>query len=142
MEAVPYSEPPWLNGHPSPYYNDSHREWQRFCRQYISENLTKYAMQWENEGAIPDDIYGTLITLLLVCHLSADPYEGRFSKDNMLIPNLPAPLPVEWLKRVGIEKIGPVSSLRSSANGRCRLRSITSAEVSVSYGCRLLTAKI
>ncbi len=57
MEALPFSEPPWLNGHPSPYYNDSHREWQHFCRQYISENLTKYAMQWENEGAIPDDIY-------------------------------------------------------------------------------------
>ena len=34
----------------------------------------------------------------------------------MLIPNLPAPLPVDWLRRVGVEKIGPVSSLRSLAN--------------------------
>jgi acyl-CoA dehydrogenase len=63
MEAIPFSEPPWLNGHPSPYYNDSHREWQGFCRGYISENLTKYAMQWENEGAIPDDIYGQSLML-------------------------------------------------------------------------------
>ena len=32
----------------------------------------------------------------------------------MLIPNLPAPLPVDWLRRVGIEKIGPVSSVPTS----------------------------
>ncbi len=50
------------------------------------------------------------------CDMLADLCEGRFSKDNMLIPNLPAPLPVDWLKRVGIEKIGPVSSLCNPAN--------------------------
>lgn len=61
MEAVPFSEPPWLNGHPSPYYNESHREWQRFCRQYISETLTKHAMQWENEGNIPEETYGRFL---------------------------------------------------------------------------------
>jgi hypothetical protein len=60
----------------------------------------------------------------------------------MLIPNLPAPLPVEWLKRVGIEKIGPVSLLRNSATVRYHLRSITFAEVNICYGYRLLTAKI
>ena len=32
----------------------------------------------------------------------------KFSRFNMLIPNLPAPLPVEWLEKVGITKIGPV----------------------------------
>jgi len=28
-----------------------------------------------------------------------------FAKHNMLIPNMPAPLPVEWLKRLGIHDI-------------------------------------
>ena len=32
----------------------------------------------------------------------------------MLIPNLAAPLPVEWLKSVGIEKIGPVRIMIAS----------------------------
>ena len=67
MEAIPFSEPPWLNGHPSPYYSDSHREWQNFCRKYISEHLTKYAMQWENEGAIPEGIYGGFLDALVNC---------------------------------------------------------------------------
>lgn len=25
----------------------------------------------------------------------------------MMVPNLPVPLPVEWLKKVGIERVGP-----------------------------------
>jgi acyl-CoA dehydrogenase len=89
-EPVPFSEPPWLSGHPSPYYNDSHRQWQKYCREFISDNLTKYAMRWENEGAIPEDTY------------------AKFAAANMLIPNLPAPLPVATLKQAGIHKIGPL----------------------------------
>ena len=89
-DPIPFSEPPWLSGHPSPYYNESHRQWQRHCREFITENLTKHAMQWENDGAVPPDTY------------------RKFAKANMLIPNLPAPLPVEYLKKVGIHKIGPL----------------------------------
>lgn len=47
-------------------------------------------MQWENEGSVPDGTY------------------EKFAAANMLIPNLPAPLPVEYLKKVGIHQIGPV----------------------------------
>ncbi len=89
-DHIPFSEAPWLSGSPSPYYNDSHKEWQRYCRDFITENLTKHAMQWENEGAVPEGTY------------------EKFSAANMLIPNLPAPLPVEYLKKVGIHQIGPV----------------------------------
>jgi acyl-CoA dehydrogenase len=87
---VPFLEPPWLAGHPSPYYNDSHKAWQRHCREFITENLTKHALQWENDGAMPEDVYQT------------------FSRANMLIPCLPSPLPLEHLRQVGIHQIGPV----------------------------------
>lgn len=30
---------------------------------------------------------------------------GEFAAGNMLVPNLPAPLPVEWLKKVGIHEM-------------------------------------
>jgi acyl-CoA dehydrogenase len=89
-EPIPYSEQPWQSGHPSPYYNESHKEWQRYCREFMTENLTQYAMQWENEGAVPEGTY------------------AKFAAANMLIPNLPAPLPVEYLKKCGIHKIGPL----------------------------------
>ncbi|KAK3718687.1 hypothetical protein LTR37_004904 [Vermiconidia calcicola] len=47
-------------------------------------------MQWENEGQVPEDTY------------------SKFAKANMLIPNLPAPLPKQALQAVGITTIGPL----------------------------------
>lgn len=84
---IPFSEPPYLCGLPSPYYSASHLSWQKKCRAFITENLTKYAMDWEREETVPE-------------HVFAD-----FSKANMLLPSLPAPLPVEILKKLGINDI-------------------------------------
>ncbi|KIW25573.1 uncharacterized protein PV07_08739 [Cladophialophora immunda] len=44
-------------------------------------------MEWEREEMVPDHLFQT------------------FHKHNMLTPNLPAPLPVEWLRRVGVYDI-------------------------------------
>ncbi|KAM0082248.1 hypothetical protein ACKRZS_005616 [Fusarium odoratissimum] len=84
---VPFSEPPWLNGLPSPYYNESHGKWQKACRDFISEHLAPHALQWETEGSVPVHVFET------------------FSKHHMLIPNLPAPLPIAMLKSLGITEL-------------------------------------
>lgn len=44
-------------------------------------------MDWEREETVPSHVFDT------------------FAKANMLIPSLPAPLPVEWLKKLGIGDI-------------------------------------
>jgi acyl-CoA dehydrogenase len=44
-------------------------------------------MDWEREETVPEHVFET------------------FAKHNMLIPNLPAPLPVAWLKKLGIHDI-------------------------------------
>ncbi|KAF1816797.1 short-chain specific acyl-CoA dehydrogenase mitochondrial precursor [Eremomyces bilateralis CBS 781.70] len=84
---IPFAEPPWLNGLPSPYYNESHRRWQKACRAFISEHLLKNAMEWEREETVPEHVF------------------GQFAEGLMLIPCLPAPLPVEWLKSLGIHEL-------------------------------------
>ena len=84
---IPFSEPPYLQGLPSPYYKPTHLKWQKACRAFVDEHLHAHAMEWEREETVPDHVFGI------------------FAKANMLIPNLPAPLPVEWLKRVGINDI-------------------------------------
>lgn len=84
---VPFAEPPYLNGLPSPYYTESHRKFQKACRAFIWEHLSQHAMNWENEGSVPPDVFDT------------------FNKYHMLLPNLPAPLPAEWLKKLGIHDI-------------------------------------
>lgn len=87
MVAVPFSDPPWLLGLPSPYYNDSHRAWQKACRAFMDEHVTPHALAWEDAGEVPESVFKT------------------FSKHNMLIPNLPAPLPVKLLHSLGIYDI-------------------------------------
>jgi acyl-CoA dehydrogenase len=84
---IPFSEPPWILGLPSPYYNESHRQWQKDCRAWLKERFTDHALEWEEEGTVPDHVF------------------KEFFSENMLIPYLPAPLPVQALKNVGIHKI-------------------------------------
>ena len=84
---VPFSEPPYLNGLPSPYYTPELRKWQKACRAFISEHLTPFAFEWEKEETVPEYLFET------------------FSKHNMLIPTLPSPLPVQQLKACGIHDI-------------------------------------
>lgn len=84
---VPFSEPPYLRGLPSPYITPAHREFQKRCRKFMWENLIQHAMEWEKLGTVPEHVFRT------------------FCKYNMLLPNMPAPLPVEWLKRLDIHDI-------------------------------------
>ncbi|KAL2825832.1 acyl-CoA dehydrogenase/oxidase [Aspergillus cavernicola] len=87
VSTVPFAEPPYLRGLPSPYYSDNHRRFQKACREFMYEHLLKNAMEWEKEGTVPEHVF------------------KDFCKNNMLLPNLPAPLPVAWLKRLGIHDI-------------------------------------
>jgi acyl-CoA dehydrogenase len=85
---IPFSEPPYLCGLPSPYYSDSHRAFQKRARTFIGENLIANALDWEREGTVPPHVFET------------------FAREGWLIPTLPAPLPVDWLKKLGIHKVG------------------------------------
>lgn len=44
-------------------------------------------MEWEREGTVPPHVFEV------------------FAKHNMLLPNLPSPLPVAWLKKLNIHDI-------------------------------------
>ncbi|KAF5518714.1 Acyl-CoA dehydrogenase apdG [Colletotrichum aenigma] len=84
MSRVPFADPPWLRGLPSPYFNDSHKRFQVACRRFIDENLNKDALEWETSEEVPSNVFKT------------------FADGNFLLPALPAPLPVEWLRKLGI----------------------------------------
>jgi len=87
MAPIPFSEPPWLCGLPSPYFTESHRKWQAAIRPFLQERLHHHAVEWEVAETIPEHVF------------------GEFAADNMLVPALPAPLPVEWLRRLGLGKL-------------------------------------
>lgn len=84
---IPFSEPPYLCGLPSPYYTLSHLRWQKACRAFLEEHFLPYAVDWERGETVPPHVFET------------------FAKHNMLIPNLPAALPIQWLKSLGIHDV-------------------------------------
>lgn len=84
---VPFAEPAYLAGLPSPYYSASHLRWQKAVRAFVEEHLFPNAFEWEDAGEVPPHVFET------------------FSKGGMLVPSLPAPLPVEWLKKVGMTEL-------------------------------------
>ncbi|PIA92954.1 putative acyl-CoA dehydrogenase 6 [Cercospora beticola] len=87
IDRTPFAEAPWLTGVPSPYYSESHKQWQRTCRAFISENLGDHGLQWMRDGKASFDMY------------------AKFAAAGMLIPSLPAPLPVERLKQLGVHEL-------------------------------------
>ncbi|GAW20498.1 hypothetical protein ANO14919_100040 [Xylariales sp. No.14919] len=84
---IPFSEPSWLTGLPSAHYTDSHRAFQRAVRPFVQEHLIDHALEWEKAESVPEHVF------------------GAFAAANMLLPALPAPLPVAWLKRLGIHAL-------------------------------------
>lgn len=84
---IPFSEPPYLAGLPSAIYAPSHLSWQKACRSFIEENFNQHALEWERQGFVPSEVF------------------EKFAVANMLIPSLPAPLPIDWLKKLGVHDI-------------------------------------
>ncbi|KAI1321672.1 putative acyl-CoA dehydrogenase [Xylariaceae sp. FL0255] len=84
---IPFSDPPYLMGLPSPIYRETHLKWQKAIRVFIQENLINQSIEWDKTETVPDHVFTT------------------FAKANMLIPALPAPLPAAWLKRLGIHEL-------------------------------------
>ncbi|KJX94586.1 acyl-CoA dehydrogenase like protein [Zymoseptoria brevis] len=87
LTQIPFSDPPYLLGFPSPFYEEKHLKFQKACRAWFEKHFLPNCMEWENAGTLPEDLF------------------DKFNKDNMLVPNLPAPLPVKELHAAGIKHI-------------------------------------
>jgi len=74
-------------GLPSAHFKDTHRNWQKAIRPFIQKNLIDHAIEWDKAETLPDHVFET------------------FAKANLLLAALPAPLPIEWLKRLGIHEL-------------------------------------
>jgi len=85
--SIPFAEPPWLTGTPSAYYTDSHRKWQKTCREFINANFTGQAIEWQKAGHVPDSVF------------------SKFAAAGFLIPLLPAPLPAKLLRECGFHEL-------------------------------------
>ncbi|EAQ83154.1 hypothetical protein CHGG_10972 [Chaetomium globosum CBS 148.51] len=84
---IPFSEPPYLLNLPTPYFTPSHLAWQRAIRPFLQTHLHTHAIAHETAGTLPPATF------------------TAFARAGMLLPALPAPLPVSWLHRLGIRTL-------------------------------------
>jgi len=49
---IPFSEPSWVSGSSSPYYNESHRKVRSYVRKFVEEEISPFAQEWEMKGGI------------------------------------------------------------------------------------------
>ncbi|KAG8163145.1 hypothetical protein KVR01_007623 [Diaporthe batatas] len=88
---LPFAEPAWARGCPSPYYGDSHRRLREAMRSWVEKNLSPNIQGWEKTASIPDWIY------------------EQAAKDGLLMPIAAGPsIPPEWKGKYPI--IGDVSA--------------------------------
>jgi len=50
---VPYAEPAWYRGVPTPYYQDKHVAFRAKVRAWVDENLKPYVDEWDEAGQCP-----------------------------------------------------------------------------------------
>ncbi|KAL0934382.1 acyl-dehydrogenase [Colletotrichum truncatum] len=50
---APWAEPAWFNALESPHYNDSHRRFQAYVRDFVDTHLLPHAQEWEAAGECP-----------------------------------------------------------------------------------------
>ncbi|KAJ5502790.1 acyl-CoA dehydrogenase [Penicillium fimorum] len=88
--TVPFAEPAWARGCPSPYYNDSHRRLRAAMRSWVDENLMPHTLELESSAVLPDSLY------------------EKAAKDGLIMPMASgARIPQEWRGKYPI--IGNVS---------------------------------
>ncbi|KAJ4169260.1 hypothetical protein NW754_001344 [Fusarium falciforme] len=77
--VLPYAEPAWARGYPSPYYNDSHRRLRAAMRSWVDENLMPHTLEWETSQVLPDWLW------------------EKAAKDGVIMPMAAgAAIPQEW----------------------------------------------
>ncbi|KAF2085640.1 acyl-CoA dehydrogenase-like protein [Saccharata proteae CBS 121410] len=55
---LPWAEPSWYNGRPTPYYNESHVRLRDAMRKWTQENISTDKLEdWETAGKVPNEMY-------------------------------------------------------------------------------------
>lgn len=90
LSKVPYAEPAWLvQGYHSPYYNDTHRKFQRVLRKYVEEVMLPDAQAVQDTATKPSKHVLDLLTRLNIHAMRLGPGEhlkGRILMDDAVKP--------------------------------------------------------
>mmetsp|Transcript_4237 Transcript_4237/g.11836 ORF Transcript_4237/g.11836 Transcript_4237/m.11836 type:complete len:414 (-) Transcript_4237:810-2051(-) len=50
---VPYAEPSWYRGNPTPYYQEKHVKWRKKVRDFVEKEMRPFASKWDESKSFP-----------------------------------------------------------------------------------------
>jgi alkylation response protein AidB-like acyl-CoA dehydrogenase len=50
---VPFAEPSWYRGNPTPYYQEKHVKWREKVRSFVDKELRPHAHKWDEAIGFP-----------------------------------------------------------------------------------------
>jgi len=53
LTSVPFAEPAWYRGVPTPYYNENHAAFRNKCREFIDTEIIPFCDDWDEAGGFP-----------------------------------------------------------------------------------------
>lgn len=51
--SIPYAEPGWYRGEPTPYYKEHHVKWRKVVRDFVEKEIQPFANKWDEEKSFP-----------------------------------------------------------------------------------------
>ncbi|KAL5333086.1 acyl-CoA dehydrogenase/oxidase [Aspergillus crustosus] len=69
--TIPYAEPPWARGLPSPYIRASHRQLQKAMRDWVETNIIPFVAEWEAPRSLPDGLYKACASAGILMRMAA-----------------------------------------------------------------------
>jgi alkylation response protein AidB-like acyl-CoA dehydrogenase len=50
---IPFAEPSWYRGNPTPYYEEKHVNWRKKVRAFVDKEMRPYANEWDESKTFP-----------------------------------------------------------------------------------------
>lgn len=52
-QDIPFAEPSWYLGNPTPYYEEKHAKWRKVVRDFVDKEIRPYANEWDEAQTFP-----------------------------------------------------------------------------------------
>lgn len=51
--SIPYAEPSWYRGEPTPFYKEKHVKWRKVVRDFVEKEIRPFATKWDEQKHFP-----------------------------------------------------------------------------------------
>jgi len=103
-ELVPYGDPLWYSGKPSPYYTRSHHAWRKHVRDFVEREIEGNCDLWDRQKALPRELYRKAGLAGILQTVVGCPYPHDFS-------DVPAPAGFDYFHElITLDELGRCGS--------------------------------